>query len=71
MCKNAIGSDRNHFGEAINTSIIFMVGMVFVVLGTFLGAVGWSVRAARRRANKGQPFAPAGKVRWTPDDGQP
>jgi hypothetical protein len=65
MCKNAIGSDRNHFGEGINTSVLFMIAMVFVVLGSFLGVVWWSYRSARVRENQGDVFAPAGKVRWT------
>ena len=68
MCKNAIGSDRNHFGEAINTSVLFMIGMVFAVLLTFLLVVGWSYRSARRRENDGETFAPQGKLRWSPDD---
>jgi cbb3-type cytochrome oxidase subunit 3 len=65
MCKNAIGSDRNHFGQAINTSVLFMIGMVFVVLGSFLGVVWWSYHSARRRENRGEVFAPAGKMRWS------
>lgn len=65
MCKNAIGSDRNHFGEAINTSVLFMIGMVFVVLVTFLSVVWWSYRSARKHEKKGEVFAPAGKLRWS------
>jgi heme/copper-type cytochrome/quinol oxidase subunit 2 len=65
MCKNAIGSDRNHFGEAINTSVLFMIGMVFVVLGAFLAVVWWSYRSARTQEKKGEIFAPAGKLRWS------
>jgi heme/copper-type cytochrome/quinol oxidase subunit 2 len=68
MCKNAIGSDRNHFGQGINTSVLFMVGMVFVVLGAFLGVVWWSYRSARRRAELGEIFAPAGKLRWSTEE---
>jgi len=67
MCKNAIGSDRNHFGEGINTSVQFMIGMVFVVLASFLGVVWWSYRSARVRGRDGIPFAPPGKVRWESD----
>ena len=68
MCKNAIGSDRNHFGEAINTSVLFMIGMVFAVLFTFLGIVWWSYRSARRREHRGEVFAPAGKLRWSAEE---
>jgi hypothetical protein len=67
MCKNAIGSDRNHFGEAINTSVLFMIGMVFVVLGSFLGVVWWSYRTARLREERGEIFRPSGKLRWSAD----
>ena len=65
MCKNAIGSDRNHLGEGINTSVLFMIAMVFVVLGSFLGVVWWSYRSARLREGRGEVFAPQGKMRWT------
>jgi hypothetical protein len=68
MCKNAIGSDRNHFGEAINTSVLFMIGMVFTVLLSFLLVVWASYRSARRRERQGEAFAPAGKVRWTAEE---
>ena len=67
MCKNAIGSDRNHLGEGINTSVLFMVSMVFVLLAGFLGVVWLSYRSERKRARNGQVFAPQGKLRWTPD----
>jgi hypothetical protein len=67
MCKNAIGSDRNHFGQAINTSVLFMIGMVFTVLASFLAIVWWSYRSAARREARGDVFAPAGKVRWSGD----
>jgi len=68
MCKNAVGSDRNHLGEGINTSVQFMISMVFVVLFAFLGLVWWSIRAGRRRAERGETFAPPGKLRWSPED---
>ena len=68
MCKNAVGSDRNHLGEAINTSVLFMISMVFVVLGSFLGIVWWSYRSARSRASRGEVFAPAGKLRWSSEE---
>ena len=68
MCKNAIGSDRNHFGEGINTSVQFMIGMVFLVLFAFLGLVWWSFRSGRRREERGVKFEPAGKLRWSPED---
>ena len=68
MCKNAIGSDRNHLGEGINTSVQFMIGMVYVVLVAFLAIVWWSIRAGRRRAERGEVFAPPGKLRWSPED---
>jgi len=67
MCKNAIGSDRNHFGQAINTSVLFMIGMVFTVLASFLAIVWWSYRAAEKREARGEVFAPAGKLRWSDD----
>lgn len=69
MCKNAIGSDRNHFGEGINTSVLFMIAMVFVVLGSFLCVVWWSYKSARVREKEGQVFAPPGKVRWESEPG--
>ena len=68
MCKNAIGSDRNHFADGMNTSILFMLGMVFTVLFGFLTVVWFSYRTARRRERNGAPYAPAGKLRWTPDE---
>lgn len=68
MCKNAVGSDRNHLGEGINTSVQFMIGMVFLVLFAFLGLVGWSYWDGRRREQRGETFAPPGKLRWTPED---
>ena len=67
MCKNAVGSDR-HLPLAINTSVLFMIGMVFAVLGGFLGVVWWSYRSGRRRASRGEVFAPSGKLRWSGDD---
>lgn len=67
MCKNAVGSDRNHLGEGINASVLFMIGMVFTVLFAFLGLVWLSYRSARRREARGEVFAPAGKLRWSPD----
>jgi hypothetical protein len=67
MCKNAIGSDRNHFGQAINTSVLFMIGMVFTVLVSFLAIVWWSYRSAEKREARGEVFAPAGKLRWSDD----
>ena len=66
MCKNAIGSDRNHLGEGINTSVLFMIGMVFAVLFSFLGIVWFSYHSARRREERGEVFAPPGKLRWSP-----
>jgi heme/copper-type cytochrome/quinol oxidase subunit 2 len=68
MCKNAVGSDRNHLADGINTSVEFMIGMVFTVLLTFLGVVAWSYRSARRKAERGEVFAPPGKLRWTAED---
>ena len=68
MCKNAIGSDRNHLAEGINTSVLFMIAMVFVVLFGFIGCVWWSTRAARRRERAGESFAPPGKLRWSDDE---
>ena len=68
MCKNAIGSDRNHFAQGMNTSILFMLGMVFSVLLGFLTIVWFSYRTARRRERRGAPFVPEGKLRWTPDE---
>ena len=65
MCKNAVGSDRNHLAEGINTSVLFMIAMVFVVLGSFLGVVWWSYRSGRAREQRGDVFAPEGKVRWS------
>jgi heme/copper-type cytochrome/quinol oxidase subunit 2 len=67
MCKNAVGSDR-HLPEGINASVLFMIGMVFFVLFSFLGVVWWSFRSDRRRAERGETFAPPGKLRWSPED---
>jgi heme/copper-type cytochrome/quinol oxidase subunit 2 len=67
MCKNAIGSDRNHLAEGINTSVLFMIAMVFFVLFGFIGFVWWNTRAARRRERAGDSFAPPGKLRWSED----
>lgn len=41
-----------------------MIAMVFVVFAGFSGLVWWSFRSARRRAERGETFAPPGKVRW-------
>jgi hypothetical protein len=68
MCKNAIGSDRNHLAEGINASVLFMIAMVFVVLVGFLLLVWASIRAGRRREQRGEVFAPEGKLRWQPED---
>ncbi len=68
MCKNAIGSDRNHLAEGINASVLFMMAMVFAVLFGFIGFVWWNTRAARRRERSGDAFAPPGKLRWNADD---
>jgi heme/copper-type cytochrome/quinol oxidase subunit 2 len=68
MCKNAVGSDRNHLPEAINASVLFMIGMIFVILAGFLAVVWWSYRNERRRARTGVVFAPEGKLRWTAAD---
>lgn len=70
MCKNAIGSDRNHLAEGINTSVLFMIAMVFIVLFGFIGFVWWNTRAARARERAGEMFTPAGKLRWTDEDPQ-
>jgi len=68
MCKNAIGSDRNHLAEGINSSVLFMIGMVFTVFAGFSLLLWASVRAGRRRARRGEVFAPEGKLRWTSED---
>lgn len=70
MCKNAIGSDRNHLAEGINASVLFMIGMVFAVFASFLVLVWWSVRAGRKRAQRGEGFVPEGKLRWSSEDVQ-
>jgi hypothetical protein len=65
MCKEAVASDRHHFAQAMNTSILFMLGMVLTVFVSFVGVVWFSYRNARRRAERGETFAPEGKLRWT------
>jgi hypothetical protein len=42
-----------------------MIAMVFVVLGGFSTLLWWSFRSARRRAARGETFAPDGKIRWS------
>ena len=69
MCKNAIGSDRNHLAEGINASVLFMIAMVFVVFAGFSFVVWASFRAGVKREKRGEVFAPEGKVRWQPGDG--
>jgi hypothetical protein len=41
-----------------------MIAMVFVIFGGFSTLVWWTYRSARRRAERGETFAPPGKVRW-------
>ena len=68
MCKNAIGSDGNHLGQGINTSVVFMITMVFTVLSAFLVLMWFSYRSGRKREERGEVFAPAGKLRWSEQD---
>ena len=68
MCKNAVGSDRNHLAEGINTSVLFMITMVFMTFAGFSLVVWLSFRSGKRSARDGKVFAPEGKLRWTPDE---
>ena len=65
-CREAIASTHARLAEGFNTSILFMLGMVFVgVPGGFAAVVWWSYRSARLRAGEGQAFRPDGKLRWS------
>lgn len=50
-------------GRGFNTSILFMLAVMLVLVGGFVLLVRGSYRSARR-AGEGEGFQPAGKVRW-------
>jgi hypothetical protein len=65
-CREAIASTHARLAEGFNTSILFMLGMVFIgVPGGFAALVWWSYRSARLRADEGRAFQPDGKQRWS------
>lgn len=63
-CRAALASDRGNFAGALNTSILFMLAMVFLVPLGFGFAVWNSYRSAASRERAGESFAPSGKRRW-------
>jgi hypothetical protein len=48
----------------LNTSILFMLGMVFTVPMAFLGLIWQSYRSAAKRAARGEPLSTPGAERW-------
>lgn len=68
MCKNAVRSDGHDLATGINTSVLFMIAMVFTVLFGFLGLLWWTCRRERSKEARGAGFSPEGKVRWSADD---
>ena len=64
MCKEAVASDGRAFALGMNTSIVFMLAMVFVIPAGF-GFVVWrSVRSAAERRARGEDVATPGALRW-------
>jgi hypothetical protein len=64
MCKEAVASDGRAFALGLNTSIVFMLAMVFVIPLGF-GFVVWrSVRSASERRARGEDVATPGALRW-------
>jgi hypothetical protein len=64
MCKEAVASDGRAFALGLNTSIVFMLAMVFVIPVGF-GFVVWrSVRSAAERRARGEDVATPGALRW-------
>lgn len=63
-CKEAVSSGQSAFAEGLNTSILFMLGMVFTIPLAFGGLVWHSYRSAARRAARGEVIVPPGAERW-------
>jgi hypothetical protein len=71
MCKEAVASGSHGFAVGLNTSILFMLAMVFVIPVGF-GFVVWrSVRTAAERRARGEDVATPGKLRWNDADFEP
>jgi hypothetical protein len=65
-CRQAIAASQASLAEGFNTSILFMLGMVFVgVPGGLAATIWWSYRSARLKAAEGRGFRPDGKLRWS------
>jgi len=63
-CRQALAAKGGGFAAGLNTSILFMLSMVFLIPAGF-GLVVWrSYRLDAVRARKGEGFQPAGKLRW-------
>jgi hypothetical protein len=53
--------------RGLNNSILFMLGMVFLLPAGF-GLLIWrSYRSESSRAARGEPVATPGAIRWTPE----
>lgn len=68
MCREAVASGQGNFSDGLNYSIVFMLGMVVLIPSAFGFLVWNSFRSARLSADRGQPFAPEGKLRWPEGD---
>jgi len=65
MCKEAVASDGRGFAQGMNTSILFMLAMVFVIPAGF-GFVVWrSVCSAAERRARGEDVSTPGALRWS------
>ena len=68
MCKEAVASDVRGFQLGLNTSIVFMIAMVFVIPVGF-GFVVWrSMRSEAERRARGEDVSTPGKLRWRDAD---
>lgn len=64
MCKEAVASKGSGLAGGLNTSICFMLAMVFVIPAGF-GFVVWrSIRSEADRRARGEDVATPGKLRW-------
>jgi hypothetical protein len=63
-CRAAVATSRTGLAQGLNDSVLFMIGMVFATLVSFLLLVRASYRTEARRVAAGAGYAPEGKIRW-------
>jgi hypothetical protein len=71
MCKEAVASKGSTLASGLNTSILFMLGMVFVIPAGFAVVVWRSIRSEGERRARGEDVATPGKLRWTAEPREP